>query len=265
MNTSKPIPQLHITVQPGKSIYFASDFHLGSPNTQSSIQREKKICQWLQSIQPTCQHLFLLGDIFDFWYEYKNVVPKGHVRLLGLLATFADHGIPITLFTGNHDMWMFDYLKTEIGPNLSLYKHPIPIQINNTSLLIGHGDGLGPADYGYKNLKKLFASPILQWLFARLHPNLGIGLMKWFSRKSRNITALTPDTFLGPQNEWLIAYCLKKLSTTHYHYFVFGHRHLALQYPLSATSTYINTGDWLHFNSYAAFTNNTLELRTYTQ
>jgi UDP-2,3-diacylglucosamine hydrolase len=244
-----------------KNIYFLSDFHLGAPNAQASLVREKKVVQFLNQIKNTAAEIFIVGDMFDFWYEYKTVVPKGYVRLLGKLAELSDAGVKLHFFVGNHDMWMKTYLQTEL--NMPVYFEPQAFVFNQKTFFIGHGDGLGPGDKGYKRLKKLFRNPVCQWLFGALPPVVGIGIANYLSRSSRAQTGTTDATFLGEQGEWLIAYCKKKLTQKHYNYFIFGHRHLPINFNLSATSTYVNLGDWINYFTYAVFDGNTLQLKTY--
>jgi UDP-2,3-diacylglucosamine pyrophosphatase LpxH len=166
-----------------KNIYFASDFHLGAPNHESSLIREKSIVSWLDHIKDDAAEIYLVGDLFDFWFEYKRAIPKGFVRLQGKIAELTDKGIPVHIFTGNHDMWIFDYLPKELG--VSLFRKPIEREFFGKRYLIGHGDGLGPGDRGYKFLKKVFANKFCQWCFARLHPNFGIWLADKSSKTSR--------------------------------------------------------------------------------
>ncbi|MCL2683216.1 MAG: UDP-2,3-diacylglucosamine diphosphatase [Bacteroidales bacterium] len=238
-----------IPLNPGKKIYFASDFHLGTPNAKESASREKRIVQWLDEISKDAQAVFLLGDIFDFWFEYNHVVPKGYVRLLGKLAEMVDNGIDLRLFIGNHDLWTFGYLEREIG--LKIHYKPQLFKINETLCLIGHGDGLGFGDQGYKFIRKIFAGRFFQRLYAFLHPWIGIGLASFFSRKSRAKTGKNDAIFESNEKEAL--YLFSKNYLKHHHnvtYFIFGHRHLPLEIKLSETSTYFNTGDWLKYNSY---------------
>ena len=236
---------------PGKKIYFASDFHLGVPDYERSLIREKKIVEWLDIIKKDAEELYLLGDVFDFWFEYKTVVPRGYVRLLGKLAELSDSGIKIHYFTGNHDMWIFDYLSKEI--NAKIYREPIEAEYSNKKFFIGHGDGLGPGDHGYKFIKKVFSSPFCQWLFARLHPNFGIGLAEYFSKKSRVATGISDEKFLGEEKEWLVIHSKELLDKNHYDYLIFGHRHLPLDILINGKSRYINLGDWIRYNSYGVF------------
>lgn len=242
-----------------KKIYFASDFHLGVDARLTSIEREKQIVRWLDSIKSDALEIYLVGDVFDFWFEYATVVPKGYVRLLGKLAELRDSGIPIYFFIGNHDMWMFEYFEKEL--NIPIYRKPIQRELLGKKFFIGHGDGLGPGDQGYKFLKKVFSNRLCQWLFARLHPNFGIGLASFWSGKSRDSNP-AEETFLGEEKEWLIAYSNRKLQDTYADFFVFGHRHLPIDYTLkNGVSRYINLGEWMNYNSYAEFDGETLQIK----
>ncbi len=242
----------------GKNIYFASDFHLGVPTHEQSRAREDAIVRWLASIKDDAAEIFLVGDLFDFWFEYDKVIPKGFIRLQGMMATIADAGIPIHVFTGNHDMWMFQYFEKELG--LKMYREPITRIFNGKKFYIGHGDGLGPGDHSYKFLKKVFASKICQWLFARIHPNLGMGIANRWSKSSRAAND-NKEHFLGEENEWLAIYSKEVLSKEFFDYFIFGHRHLPLDIQLTDQSRYVNLGEWLHFNSYAVFDGEELILK----
>lgn len=244
-----------------KKIYFLSDFHLGAPNKEQSLIREKKLIQFLDEIQPTAAAIFIVGDLFDFWYEYRTVVPKGYVRILGKLAAITDSGIPVHFFVGNHDMWMKDYFQTEL--NIPVYFEPKDFEFNGRKFHIGHGDGLGPGDHGYKLLKKIFRNPVCQWLFGVLPPYIGMGIANYMSRRSRAQTGTTEEQFLGDDKEWLITYCKEVLQKKFYDFFVFGHRHLPINHRLTETSTYINLGDWIRYFTYAEFDGTTLELKSY--
>ena len=247
-------------MKPGQKIYFASDFHLGIPNEAASLEREKQLVSWLDEISTDAAEIFLVGDIFDFWFEYRTVVPRGYVRLLGKLAELTDSGIPVYHFIGNHDMWMFGYFEKEL--NIPVYKHPVEREFEGKKFYIGHGDGLGPGDHGYKFIKKVFRNPVSQWLFARIHPNLGIGIANYWSRKSR-LAQGEIDPFQGEEKEWLVQFCREKLEEEHFDYFIFGHRHLPLDIDLNGKSRYINLGDWIKHNSYAVFDGKHLELKYY--
>lgn len=235
-----------------KKIYFASDFHLGTDARRSSRERERQLVRWLDQIQEDVAELYLVGDVFEFWFEYQTVVPRGFTRLLGKLASLRDAGIPIYFFTGNHDMWMFRYFEEELG--IPTYREPIVRELMGKTFFIGHGDGLGPGDRGYKLIKKVFANPLCQWLFERLHPNFGIRLANYWSGKSRDAANPKKARFRGEEGEWLIAYAKRKLESLDVDYFVFGHRHLPIDFILNnGKSRYINLGDWMNHNSYAVF------------
>ena len=245
-----------------KKIYFLSDFHLGAPNATESLVREKRIIRFLDEIKKDASEIFILGDLFDFWYEYKKVIPKGYVRILGRLAEITDNGIPIHFFVGNHDMWMKDYFQKEL--NIPVYFEPNEFIYSGKKFLIGHGDGLGPGDSGYKLIKKIFRNKACQWFFGILPPYIGMGIAGYFSRKSRAQTGMTDEVFLGEDKEWLILYSKEILQKKHYDYFVFGHRHLPLDVKLSDKSRYLNLGDWIKYDSYAEFDGNDMFLKYYT-
>lgn len=240
-----------ITTSENKKIYFASDQHLGAPTPEASLPREKKFVAWLDAIKEDAGAVFLLGDLFDFWFEYKTVVPKGFVRVLGKLAELKDAGIDIYFFVGNHDLWMRDYFQKEL--NIPVFHEPQEFDINGKLFLIGHGDGLGPGDYGYKRMKKVFTFPFFKWLFRWLHPDIGVKLGHYFSVKNKLISGDEDAQFLGEENEWLALYCRKKLTEKHYDFFIFGHRHLPLEIKLNSSSTYINLGDWIQYFTYGEF------------
>ena len=247
---------------PDKKIYFLSDFHLGAPDYDSSLKREKLIVQFLDEIKYKASEIFLVGDMFDFWYEYRRVVPKGYVRLLGKLAEISDMGIPMHFFVGNHDMWMKDYFLKEL--NIPVYFEPKEFERNGKKFFIGHGDGLGPGDHGYKRLKKVFRNPACQWLFGVLPPYVGMGLANYMSRRSRAQTGASEEVFLGEDKEWLIIFCNDRLNGKFFDYFIFGHRHLPIDYRLKDNSRYINLGDWIRYFTYAEFDGQDLILKSYT-
>lgn len=245
-------------------IYFASDLHLGVDARLSSKQRERLFVEWLDEIvAPNADELYLLGDVFEFWFEYKRVVPRGFVRLLGRLADLRDRGLKIHYFTGNHDLWMGNYFEQEL--DIPLSHKPVLREIDGRTFLIGHGDGLGPGDKGYKRMKKVFRNPLAQWAYARLHPNFAMGLAERVAGLSRAHTGTSEDAFFGPEREWLIQYAERKLSLKPtIDYFVFGHRHLPIDYTLSnAKSRYVNLGDWLKYQSYGVWDGSSLQLDFY--
>ncbi|UJH69204.1 UDP-2,3-diacylglucosamine diphosphatase [Allomuricauda sp. SCSIO 65647] len=248
-----------ITLPKGKKAYFASDNHLGAPTAKESLPREKKFVAWLDSIKEDAAAIYLMGDLFDFWFEYKKVVPKGFTRTLGKLAELTDSGISITYFVGNHDLWMNGYFEEEL--NIPVYHKPQELKIDNTSFLIGHGDGLGPGDKGFKRMKKVFTNPVAQWFFRWLHPDMGVRLAQHLSINNKIISGEADAQFLGEDKEWLVHYCKRKLETKHYDFFVFGHRHLPLEIDLNGKSTYVNLGDWINHFTYAVFDGAQLKLK----
>jgi len=248
-------------ITPGKNIYFISDCHLGIPDYKSSLIREKKLVAWLDTIESDAQEIYLLGDIFDFWFEYKHVVPKGYVRLLGKLAQLTDKGITVNFFTGNHDMWVKNYFKDELG--LRIYKYAVFCNYEGSTFFIAHGDGLGPGDYSYKFLKIFFSNPICKWLFARLHPNFAYSLALFFSRRSRLARGETDSIYLGEEKERLICYAKNFLKKNDVDFFIFGHRHLPLDIKIGQKSRYLNIGDWFRNYTYVVFDGKEVQLKKF--
>ena len=250
-----------IHVPKGKKVYFASDNHLGAPDRAMSAEREKRFVSWLKEVQEDAAAIFLLGDLFDFWFEYRTVVPKGFVRTLGTLADISDRGIPVFFFAGNHDLWMNGYFEEELG--IPVFHRPQRFHIQGKQFFIGHGDGLGPHDKGYKRMKKVFTNPVARWLFRWLHPDWGVRAAQYFSVKNKLISGEEDKEFLGEDNEWLVQYAKRKLEEEHSDYFVFGHRHLPLKIELHEGSTYFNLGDWISHYTYGVFDGSHFELKTY--
>ncbi len=250
-----------MNIPEGKKVYFASDNHLGAPTPEKSRVRERQFVAWLDTIKKDAAAVYLMGDLFDVWIEYNRVVPKGFVRVLGKLAALTDSGIPVYFFAGNHDMWMSGYFEEELGIPVSFA--PQELILNNKKFLIGHGDGLGPGDRGYKRLKKVFSNRLMQFLFRWIHPDLGLRLAQYLSLRNRLISGDEDKKYQGPKQEWLVQYCEKKLETATFDFFVFGHRHLPLDIELSKNARYINLGDWIEYNTYAVFDGDTLTLNTW--
>lgn len=255
-------PRMNIHLQANKKIYFASDQHFGTPTTEKSKEREEKFVHWLNSIKADCQVLFLMGDLFDFWHEWKYVVPKNFVRVLGKLAELKDSGIDIYFFVGNHDLWMKDYFEKELG--IPVFFDKQFFTINNKKLLLAHGDGLGPGDKGYKRMKKVFTNPFCQFLFRWLHPDIGMSIAHYLSTKNKLISGEEDKQFLGEDKEFLILYANKKLDKEYFDYFVFGHRHLPMILTLkNQKSQYINLGDWISYFTYGVFDGENFILNTH--
>lgn len=244
-----------------KKIYFASDFHLGVPDLARSHDREKKICRWLDSIRHDAEEIFLVGDIFDFWYEYHYTVPKGTVRLLGKIAELTDSGIVVHFFTGNHDLWMKNYFSEEL--HVQVHHAPVLREFFGKQFFIGHGDGLGPGDAWYKVLRFFFTNSIFQWLFSRLHPNLAFYIARKSSKRSRVLTGDSDEKFLGAENEWLFLFCRDYLQTHAMDFFIFGHRHLPLDLDVDGKARYLNLGEWINYCTYAVADENGLRLEKF--
>ncbi len=241
----------------GKKVYFVSDVHLGVPDYASSLEREKRLVAWLDRAAEDAAAIHLVGDLFDFWFEYRHTVPRGFVRVLGKLAELSDRGIPLYAYTGNHDLWMFDYFPRELG--VPVFREPQSWTYGKDRFLVGHGDGIGPGDHGYKLIKRVFSNRLCQWAFARLHPNFGVGLALFWSRRSRMADAGKDESFQA-EREPQVVYARQVLEREAYRYFVFGHRHCPVQYPLSPESSLVNLGDWITHFSYAVYDGQGLQL-----
>lgn len=253
------MPVKHIQLKKGFKVYFASDFHLGAPNATLSREREFRIIRWLDTIKDDAQELYILGDVFDFWYEYSHLAPKGFVRLLAKIASFTDAGIPVTFFKGNHDMWMRDYLPNEIG--VEILDDTLSLQINQKKFVIGHGDGLGPGDHTYKFLRAVFRSRWAQWLFTRVHPNFSFWIAQSWSSNSRLYN--NQDRIHKGDEEMLYQYCLAQEKIAAADYYVFGHRHLPMEMKIGESAIYVNLGEWINDNSYGVFDGDTFTLQKF--
>ncbi|MEN8155711.1 MAG: UDP-2,3-diacylglucosamine diphosphatase [Bacteroidota bacterium] len=242
-------------------IYFASDLHLGMYPKEESLQRERHFVKWLDEICEDAKELWLLGDVFDYWFEYRKVVPRGFTRFLGKLATLSDQGVEIHIFTGNHDVWLFKYLPEEIG--VTIHRKTLTRSWNNHRFMLGHGDGLLRSDWSYRLLQGLFKNRILQWLYARIHPNGSTAFAQWWSKKSRQKQGAWVS-FLGVDKEHQIKYAKKVLQTDPaIEYFLFGHRHVPFWIQLSETSQVISLGDWITNFTYAVFDGEQLHMKKY--
>ena len=250
-----------VNLDPGKNVYFASDQHFGIPNATESRKREDRFIRWMDEIKADAQIIFLMGDLFDFWHEWKYVVPKGYIRVLGKIAELKDSGIEIYFFVGNHDLWMKNYFQEELG--IPVFFEKQYFEINNRQFLLAHGDGLGPGDKGYKRMKKVFTNPLAQWAFRWLHPDIAMRIANYMSQKNKMISGDEDKQFLGEDKEFLILYSKEKLKTEKINYFVYGHRHLPMVLDLSPDSKYVNLGDWISYFTYGVFDGNSFGLKTY--
>lgn len=244
-----------------QKVFFASDFHLGIDGHLPARERERQVVRWLDAVAPEAQAIYLVGDLFEFWFEYRTVVPKGFSRFLGKLAELRDGGLPIYAFIGNHDLWMFGYFEQELG--IPVHRQPLQITLGGKRFFIAHGDGLGPNDRGYKMLKKVFHHPVSQWLFRWLHPDVGTRLATYSSERSRQAMPPEERYWLGEEREWLVQYAHRKIDQgIEPDFFVFGHRHLPIDWRLkNGHSRYINLGEWLYACSYAEFDGEQMRLK----
>jgi UDP-2,3-diacylglucosamine hydrolase len=241
-------------------IYFASDFHLGLHTGSSPLDREKKVVRWLKSVAGDAKEIYLLGDIFDFWWEYRLVVPRGYTRFLGTVSEITDSGVPVHFFTGNHDMWVRDYLSSECG--MIIHTSPVNTVFNGRTFHLAHGEGLGTKEAGYKILLSIFRNKTLQAMYSSLHPSIGVGIGHMWSLSSRLGKGLEQQ-FYGEENEDLIRYANSVLDTLPVEYFIFGHRHLAMKYTLRQTVEIVFLGDWIKHGSYAEWDGSVLTFKMF--
>lgn len=242
-------------------IYFVSDVHLGAPALKNNCERERMFVAWLEEISVDASEIFLLGDIFDFWFEYRKVVPRGFVRTLGKLAELADRGIQIHFFTGNHDVWAFNYFKEELGAEI--YRQPIEMVRNGRTFFVGHGDGLDPKERGYLFLKWVFTNRVLQFLYAQLHPNWAFRLAHAWAKKSRVDKGLGPETSKGPDFETSFAFAKRYLKDHKVDFFLFGHRHIVMEENIGNKAMFYILGEWINHFTYAVFDGEKIELKQY--
>ena len=251
-----------------ENTYFISDIHLGAPSVTESQNRERKVIRFLDAIESDCKRLYIVGDLFDYWFEYKHVVPRGHSRLLGRLAQLVDNGLDLHIFSGNHDLWISDYLAEEVGA--TIHHKPLEITLESKRFYIAHGDGLGPGDLKYKLLKRVFTNNACQWLYQRLHPNFSVGFAAKMSRASRDSQTEDDHRFLG-MKERLLQHSLAILENTHVDFFIYGHRHHLKDMPLQHTkkngtnieSRYVVLGDWISIDSFAKWNGTRLHTDTF--
>lgn len=243
-----------------KSIYFASDFHLGLDMPfQTSAEREILIVAWMTSIQEDCEALYLLGDIFDYWFEYASYIPE-YPLFFKKIKDFKDKGISVYFFTGNHDVWMYSYFQKEF--DIPVYSEALAITLKGKKFFLAHGDGLGPGDHMYKLIKPIMRNRIAQKLYSLIPSKFGLAIMKYFSQKGRK--HYRPVPYRNKQSERLIHFCEDKLTHEYFDYFLMGHRHIPIKFGLANNkSTYYNLGEWIVFRSYAKYNGSTVEILFY--
>jgi UDP-2,3-diacylglucosamine hydrolase len=246
-------------VPENKKVYFISDSHFGVPNRDKSLEREQLLIQWLEEVKKDAYEIYLMGDLFEFWFEYKTVVQKGYVRLLGKFAEITDAGIPVYFFRGNHDVWAFDYFEKELG--FQIFPDNLIKEIYGKTFFLGHGDGLGKGDNGYKFLKKVFRNKLNQWLFRWLHPDIGTGMGLYWSNKSRVANENNGVEEVNKMGiERLEGFCNTYLKENpEIDYFIFGHIHKPVEISLDNNAKYFSIGDWVTHFSYLVFDGQKLE------
>jgi UDP-2,3-diacylglucosamine hydrolase len=242
-----------------RNTYFFSDLHLGLPDRERSLLREKLLIKLLDEIKDEAVSIWFVGDIFDFWWEYKHVIPRGYTRFLGKLCELNDSGVELHFFTGNHDVWMKSFFTKDLG--IPVHRKELETTISGKSFFIAHGDGLGKGDFGYKLLKKIFTNKFLQWCYSRLHPNFAFGIANLWSKSRRKKEKIYE--FKGIDNELLIQYSKEKLKTNSYDYLIFGHRHFPFELMIGENSKYINIGDWLINYTYLFFNGDEMKMYCY--
>lgn len=243
-----------------KPVYFISDLHLGASYLTDPAAYERRVVRWLRSISGNVSELYLLGDILDYWYEYRNVVPRGYVRFFGQLAALADEGVKITWFIGNHDIWIFDYLPRELG--ITVVDGELVTEILGRRFFLAHGDALGQLPAGFRFLRWMFRNRFLQHLYAAVHPRWTVPFAHRWSSHSRNYSAETPS-FAGADKEPFIPFC-ENYQESHpdspVDFFVLGHRHILLDYTLKNGGQLIVLGDWIHHFSFGRWDGQTFTL-----
>ncbi len=232
-------------------IYFASDAHLGARFHSDPRAVEKKLVRWLNSIKDDAKELWLLGDMFDYWYEYKYVVPKGFTRFLGKLAELSDEGVEIHIFIGNHDIWMFDYLPQEIGA--IIHREPLTIDLLGKRFFLAHGDEVDYRSKAFQLMRKIFRNRFCQFLYGGIHPRWTFGFaLSWsLSSRKKGLKKEKTKTYQGEASEYLVTFAKDYLKThPDINFFIFGHRHIMLDLMLSRTSRILIAGDWMQYFSY---------------
>lgn len=232
-----------------KNIYFASDTHFGAKYFKDPLEKERCFVRWLDSIKADCRKLYLLGDMIDFWYEFKTVVPKGYSRFFGKIAEFSDSGIEVHWFIGNHDIWIFDYIAKETGA--IIHRQPLIVEEQGKKFFLAHGDGLGDDSLAFRLMRAMFHNKVLQKMFTWVHPRWTVAFGLNWSKHSR--TSTENQEYLGEEKEHLVKYAKHYLQSQYVDYFVFGHRHILLDLMLPQRSRVLIIGDWICYNSYAVF------------
>ena len=248
-----------------KPIYFISDAHLGSWAIEHGRMQERRLVRFLDSIKEKAAAVYLLGDMFDFWFEYRYAVPKGYTRFLGKLSELTDMGVEVHYFIGNHDIWTFGYLEKECG--VILHKKPITTEIYGKIFFLAHGDGLGDPNPKFRFIKSVFHSPLCQRAFASLHPRWGIWFGQTWAKHSRlKRQGGEEPPYMGDDKEYLVLYTKRYIQ---YHsnvdYFIYGHRHIEVDLQLTRKARLLVLGDWITQFSYVVFDGEHLFMSQYIE
>ncbi len=248
-----------------KNVYFLSDAHLGSRAIEHGRTHERRLVNFLDEIKDKADAVYLLGDMFDYWYEFKLVVPKGYTRFLGKISELTDRGVEVHFFIGNHDIWCQDYFEKECG--MIIHREPLTCEIYGKIFYLAHGDGLGDPDVNYKFLRGMFHSKILQKAFSALHPRWSVELGLSWAKHSRmkRVNGKEPE-YLGEDKEYLVLYTKEYLkSHPSVNYFIYGHRHIELDLQLTSDARMMILGDWINLFSYAVFDGEHIFLENYIE
>ena len=248
-----------------KNVYFLSDAHLGSWAIDHGRMHERRLVRFLDSIKHKAAAVYLLGDMFDFWYEHKYTVPKGYTRFLGKLSELTDMGVEVHFFTGNHDIWAYSYLEEECG--VIMHRKPITTDIYGKVFYLAHGDGLGDPDIKFKLLRRMFHNTICQRLFSAIHPRWSMWLgLTWAKHSSMKRINGEEPPYMGENKEHLVLYAKQYMkSHPNVDVFIFGHRHIELDLNLSKSVRMMILGDWISQFTYVVFDGDHLLLEEYEE
>ena len=248
-----------------KNIYFLSDAHLGSRALQHTRQQERRLVRFLDEIKPKAEAVYLLGDMFDFWFEYGTVVPKGYTRFLGKISELTDSGVEVHFFTGNHDIWAWEYLVEECG--VVLHREPMTLSIADQTFYIGHGDGLGDRDLKFRFIRTIFHNRLCQRMFRWVHPDLGVAFgLRWAKHSRLTHGEGGEPPYMGEDREPLVLFAKEYLhSHPDVNYFLFGHRHIELDLMLTHQCRLLILGDWISQFTYAVFDGERLYMENYVE
>ena len=245
-------------------IYFASDIHLGAGTAEEAKRTERAFCRWLDMVSKDATEIYLLGDIFDFWFEHRRVAPKGFVRVLGRLAELTDRGVRVVFFAGNHDMWCRDYFEKECG--VVLHRQACSVELHGKEFFLAHGDEFSK-EGSFKVLRAIFHSRFLQRCFSAVHPRWALWMGHAWARHSMIKHKVEGDTpFLGVDNEFCVQFAKEYLvKHPQVDCFIFGHRHIDEDFPLGDSSRCIFLGDWISTFAYVVFDGKEIQRKYYVE